>query len=354
MFLFRKLTIAFGVVAVAGFGYFFYTGSVIRAFAWFLLCELMAQSMTKSKINKINRLRLNCEMNKYIASYEEILNKNQRANFFNRNGRQIVLLNLILGYLDIGNLDKAEQLLFGEASYIPEQTSPKTLNYRILYCRYVVTYYMERGDLEKAEQNLVTFRELVQKIPTDRPYQQGLQAHQGLKIDLELERGNLWEAEPYYTRLAEAKRPSRLTAVLTYMGLAKIYWWKQEQDNLEEAVRFVEENAGETWYGLKAKQLLETVPDRAPKLLSPESEEEMKKAELVAQLTEEDPPLLDPDEMEDPPLLDPEEMEATAETEEEPEEAGEDNADEEDQVEEKEALSADCSDTDREEKIIAE
>lgn len=310
IFLFRKMTAAYLVVLVGGCIALFATHNEFRACIWVIICALLAQVLAQKQLTKINALRRRCELGKYVEEYETILSKNKKDNMFVGNARKMAQLNLILGYIESGRLDDAERMLFQESLYITEEKTKKTLNYRLLYYNYLSDYYMARGELDKAEESLAVFRELVQEIPTRKPYEDGLRSHHGLCMQLELERGNLWEAEPYYEamfeRLPKVKNLSRMSAVLIYLRMAKIHWWKNEREQLEETVRFVQENGGDSCYGAVAARLLETQPEREPVLESPEGE---KKEVAAPVMEEEDPPLLDPDEMEDPPLLDPEEME---------------------------------------------
>ncbi len=312
IFLFRKMTALYLLILVGGCVALFATHNEFRACIWVIICALLAQVLAQKQLTKINALRRRCELGKYVEEYEKILARNKKDNMFVSNARKMAMLNLMLGYIESGRLDDAERLMFEDGAYIAEEKTKKTLNYRLLYYNYMTDYYMARGELDKAEESLAVFRELVQEIPTRKPYEDGLRSHHGLKMQLELERGNLWEAEPYYEamfeRLPRVKNLSRMSAVLIYLRIAKIHWWKNEREQLEETVRFVQENGGDSCYGAVAARLLETEPDHEPILESPDGAKKKEEAAALA-YEEEDPPLLDPDEMEDPPLLDPEEME---------------------------------------------
>ncbi len=312
IFLFRKMTLVYLLVVVVGCVALFATNNQFRACLWVIICALLAQALAQKQLTKINALRRRCELKKYVAEYEKILSQHKKSNMFIHNARQMAQLNLILGYIESGRLDDAERMLFEEAAYIPAEKTSKSLTYRLLYYNYMTDYYLAREELDKAEESLATFRELVQQIPTRKPYEDGLRSHHGLQMQLELERGNLWEAESYYTslyhRLPQAKRLSQMSAVLIYLRMAKIHWWKQEREALEEAVAFVQRNGGDSCYGTVAGRLLETQPEHEPVLETPETKKQREEDALRA-VEEEDPPLLDPDEMEDPPLLDPEDME---------------------------------------------
>ena len=226
-------------------------------YLWAFICAFIFESIAIKKMNNINQVMTNdCDFHKYIATMNDLLQKNGKYNTTKRainRTRTYLLLNLSTAFLNIGDNATVAQVL-SDVNYFPNnRTGAKS---KVVYYNNLCLYYLRIKDIPSAAQALEQMNTALQNgklRPLTR--ERYLTFYTGKQFLLNMENGNYDGCKPYFNALYD-KETSVLGKVSAKFTLGKIYLHENRTAEAKQAFEYVIANGGASYYANQAKEYL--------------------------------------------------------------------------------------------------
>lgn len=246
-----------GAVIMAVYGileeqYLFIFLAFLWIFAWAVIFNLAA---TK-KYNKIVALmNEECKIREYIEKSNQILTRCHR----NKKTKNLLLLNLAAGYLNIGNAEFARQT-FG--CLLPFRDTARETFEKLVYLNNLTTYHLLQNDSENADLAFQAFQTEMKNPKLQKASKALLEDLYANKFfEINMTKGDFDGAEQHYKLLAE-KNQHRLSSVYANYMLGKACLHNGKTEKAKQAFSFAAENGGDSRYTALAREELSHLPQK--------------------------------------------------------------------------------------------
>ncbi len=219
---------------------------------WIFSVEHICNRIAAKKVDKITSLMVEeCKIKDCIINYNNLLNKNRSKDI-----QTFLLLNLSTGYLHLGDNNSAKQAL-DTICYFSRRRNGAS--YKICYYNNLVTYYLQKNDIESASQHIENMRNALNNPKTNKSFKElCFHLYNDKKILLNIEKGIHEGAEDVFNMTFQREK-QKLGKVFAKYTLGKIYLHHNEIDKAIEAFAFVQNNGGDSYYTENAKHYLNNI-----------------------------------------------------------------------------------------------
>lgn len=253
---FRNTEIAYWITSFVGglgFALFGIFGQkpwlILLALVWIFVMAIVFSVVAQKKYNKIVSLMNDeCRCNDYVEQTNAILSRCK-----NKKNRNLLLINLSAGYLNLGNTEFARQV-FGCLE--PFADTPRGAYEKAVYLNNLFLYHLLLKDIENAGLVLAEFKKTIDGGKIPKLHQDRLfDCYADRVMDLRMEQGDFDGAEAYFALAIEKKR-CRMATVSAKYNLAKCYLHAGKTEQAKQAFLFVAENGGDSLDAAAAKKKL--------------------------------------------------------------------------------------------------
>ncbi len=224
----------------------------LLSFLWITACVWLFQFLAKKKYAKIMALRDNCRLEECASCYEKLLKRAPR-----RDQRFVLQMNLVTLYLDMGQTEKARQILYSADNRFPNKK--RYAHLQPIYWNQLCALCLLDQDYESA-QNALERMELAAESK-DLPPKARAQVQEMLQLRrayVQIAQGNAEGAEELLTKALEVQKAPLGKAAYQYW-LGRVYLLQQEPEKARQAWRYVAENGKNSVYTCNAREELEAL-----------------------------------------------------------------------------------------------
>ena len=238
----------------------------MKLFYVWLICALIwtgclysfFQSLAVKRLNKLAKVRSEeCRIRDFKNAWEKF--RNQKYLFLVQQARdnheQAIKINLSAAYLDLGEAEKALELLLS----VPEKfmNNASGASYKMTWYNNLAAAYLKLHDVEHTEQMLAQMKEVLGHPKLSKSNREALEkAYQTKKILLAMEQGNYEGSEAFFLECL-AKETPKLIQVYNHYYLAEVYRHFGNKEREQECLTFVADNGGDSIYAQEARKQLE-------------------------------------------------------------------------------------------------
>jgi tetratricopeptide (TPR) repeat protein len=219
----------------------------LLALAWIFICAgLFAFFACRRQKGLLQQLD-DCHVRAYTERWEKLLPRTRRKM------RTTAQLNLAAGYLELGETQRAQELLRQIPTDFPANKAGRLQ--QLAYDNALLTVYWQQGDVERAESVLRRYEADLHAAP-NLPGREKLSAAYRRKATLlEMARGRFDGAEAFFRLLLQTDVTCR-ARVADHYALALICRREGRKEECREHLRHVLDHGGDTWYTAAARQHL--------------------------------------------------------------------------------------------------
>ncbi len=246
---FKGLRVGYCISAIAGIVSIMFGGTFflpdflapILALVWVMVCYIIFFVVAQRRFNAIMALREECLTREYIKQLEPLL-KNTK----NKNIKRVLQLNLFAGYFDLGETERAKELLLSMDTKFPDNANG--LMHRSVYYANFFSYYRRTGQLDLAEEMLNVTKAVMQNSKMPPLFAEQIRRHWAdRKYELQMERGDFEGAESHFLTVFESES-KKLPKVCAAYELVLIYRHFGDGKKAQTFLDYVLSNGKDTYY----------------------------------------------------------------------------------------------------------
>ncbi len=247
-----------GVAMAGGLGFIFGIGvgfdklalAIALMLLWVLVFAIVFSKMANKRYMKIAQKRENCRVGEYTATHEKFLKRK-----LDHRTEYAIRLNLFIGYCDLGELDKAENIIW-EIEPKFKRKNARAATYEAAYYADMAHFYGLKKDEEKKREFYGKLEEALknEKI-AETPKMMWQRNIEKEKVHSLAKRGQTDEAIKFFEKAFEEEE-TLLGKVSVKLVLADIYTMKNDNEKAKEAVKYVIENGGDTYMVKEAEKMI--------------------------------------------------------------------------------------------------
>ena len=237
MFLFIALLSGFGGIAI-----------IIN---WVILMLAIAFVFDLIKTKRIDKIMIeldNCRVKEYVETYENLITNYRKKNDF-------LLSNLAVGYIKLGEIEKAKSYL--NAINISNKNRLSAINIEYVYLNNLCAVNILLGDVQSAEEYLKKMQDMINNPLVKHHVKASFSYRYALnKMELDILKGDNSLKEKLYTLILQVDN-RMLSKVEANYGLGEFYEAQGDIDKSKLHYNFAKENGGSSIYQKKAQSRLE-------------------------------------------------------------------------------------------------
>ncbi len=227
--------------------------SISMIISWICIVFLISLIFDLIKVKRIDKIMIeldNCRVKEYVEIYEMLISNYRKKNDF-------LLSNLAVGYIQLGEFEKARSYL--NAINISHKKKISAINIEYVYLNNLCAVNILLGDVQSAEEYLRQMQDMINNPLVKHHIKASFSYYYILnKMELDILKGDEALKEKLCTlRLQVDNR--LLAKVDANYGLGEFYEAQGEIEKARLHYTYAKENGGSSFYQSKAQQRLEAL-----------------------------------------------------------------------------------------------